>query len=510
MITLGGLQHRQDRDDLAVATLTRTYRTSMASGWVEQRVLAAGAVANVLGSLGDLPQALALNQEVIDWDMAHEAWLDLSVTRFLRAEIHRRMHNYTASMNELTEARRLSKRLNDTQGVAFADLRLCQGQIEQQQWSAARPQCEDALAVFTASRSHDMVKEAQALMAQIDLGEGRPSQALVALDSVLDQGGTDMPPRRTAMLYQLRAQTNATLKRYQNAYADLEEYVRRYVLVNDAERTQQSAALRAHFETDREIERSAALEHELALGQEGWQRQRAVLRWTIIGIAASGFVIVLLTYILVISLRHRKQLIRLADLDGLTGLPNRRRLVELATKTLSDAASQQTSLTIGIIDLDHFKAINDRCGHAVGDHVLKEFARIGCESVRGSDIFGRWGGEEFLVVLPATTLDTALVSLERMRLAALAIELPSSSNGLRVSFSAGLATNEHGVKSLDDIIAQADNALYEAKNRGRDLVRIADESYRMASTGVRHALRGSTAVHTTGAFPQHRSRADRA
>jgi len=499
-ITLGGLQHREDRDDLAIVTLTRAYRAAMAPGMTEQRVLAAASLANVVADLGDFPQALALNEEVIAWDVAHDAWLDLSVTRFLRGRIHIRMHDYAAAVQELTEARRLSTRLKDHQGVAFADLRLCQAQIELGQWIPARQRCQDALKVFTASQSNDMCKEARGLIAQIDLDEGRASKALVALDGVLDQDGADMPPRQVAKLYQLRAQTNAALKNYENAYADLEEYVRRYVQVNDSERTQQSAALRAHFETDREIERSATLQRELLLGQERWQRQREQMRWTIIGVVAGCCVIVLLTYILIISTRHRRQLVRLATQDGLTGLPNRRSLVDLATQALEDAAAQHRPLTIGLIDLDYFKAINDRCGHAVGDYVLQEFARIGRESLRASDVFGRWGGEEFLVVLPDTTLDTALATLDRLRTAALAIELPASGGDLRVSLSAGLATNDVGAKTLDQVIADADTALYDAKQQGRDLVRIADESYRMASTGVRHALRGSGAVIATGKF----------
>ena len=505
-ITLGGLQHRQDRDDLALQTLTHAYHASSAPGMAAQRVLAAGALANVVGSLGDFPQALALNQEVIDWDMAQGAWLDLSVTRFLRGETYRKMSDHAAAVKEFAEARRLSTVLSDRQGIAFADLRLCQSQIELQHWVAAREQCQNALEIFTASQSTDMLKEARAWLAQIDLAEGHARRALTALDGVLDHDGTDMPPRRLALLYKLRAQANAALKQYQRAYADLDEYMRRYVQVNDADRTKQSDTLRTHFETDREIERSATLQRELVLGKERWERQRALLRWTAIGVGAGGFVIVLLTYILFISMRHRKQLIQMASRDVLTGLLNRRRTIELATRALGDATSQQRPLTIAVIDLDHFKTINDRCGHAVGDYVLKEFARIGRESLRGTDVFGRWGGEEFLVVLPDTTLDTALASMERLRIAALAIQLPSSGAGLRVSFSAGLATNDLGIKTLDEVIAQADAALYEAKSRGRDLVRISDESYRMASTGVRHALRDAGAALTTGQFPQAKAR----
>jgi diguanylate cyclase (GGDEF)-like protein len=486
-ITLGGLQHRQDRDDLAVGTLTHAYRTSMTEGMARQRVLAAATLANVLSGFGDLPQALALNQEVIDWDMEHEAWLDLSVTRFLRGQIYQRMHDYPAAITEFIEARQLSVQLKDHQGVAFADLRLCQAQMDLEYWSEARKHCQTSLEMFEASQSIDMLKETQALIARIDLNQGRAAQALAALDSVLGKNGADMPPHKLGTFYRWRAQANAALKRHEQAYADLEEYVRRYVSVNDAQRNAQSAALRAHFEIDREIERNATLEREL-------ERQKTQLQWTIIGSVAGAFVIVLLTYILIISTRHRRELSRLAGQDSLTGVPNRRRVVKLATRALEHAAARQQPLTIGLIDLDHFKVINDRCGHAVGDHVLKEFARVGRELLRGSDIFGRWGGEEFLVVLPNTTLDAALVIVERLRLAAVAIQLPSSGAGLRVSISAGLASYEEGVSTLDNIVAEADAALYEAKERGRDVVSIADESLRMASTGVRQALHRAGAV----------------
>jgi diguanylate cyclase (GGDEF)-like protein len=486
-ITLGGLHHRQDRDDLAVGTLTRAYRASTAPDLSRQRVLAAASLANVLSGLGDLPQALALNQEVIDWDMEHEAWLDLSVTRFLRGQIYQRMRDLPAAITEFIEARQLSVQLNDRQGVAFSDLRLCQAQIELEYWSSAGKHCRSALEIFTASETTDMVKEAQALLARIDLNQGRAVRALATLDSVLAKGGADLPPNRVGTIYHWRAQANAALKRHEQAYADLEEYVRRYVEVNDAERNAQSAALRARFETDREIERNALLKREL-------ERQNTQLQWTIIGIVAGAFVIVLLTYILIISTRHRRELGRLASQDSLTGVPNRRSIVELATQALEDAGARQQPMTLGLIDLDHFKAINDRCGHAVGDHVLKEFARIGRELLRGSDIFGRWGGEEFLVVLPDTTLDAALVIVERLRLAALAIQLPSSGAGLRVSISVGLASYKEGMNTIDSIVAEADAALYEAKERGRDVVSIAGESFRMASTGVRQALHRAGAV----------------
>jgi diguanylate cyclase (GGDEF)-like protein len=488
LITLGRLQYRQDRSDLATTTLTEAYRASMTSGMAHQRVLAAHALSPVMRAMGDYPQALALNQEVIDWNTSHGELLSLSVSRFLQGIILSAMHDYNGAIAQLTEARRLSVQLSDQQGVGFADLRVCEAQIELGRLVPARQQCESALSVFRASHSIDVVKDAQTLLARIDLEEGHAERALSTLNSVLEKEGSDIPPRSVPPIYQLRARTNAALHDYREAYADLDEYLRRHVAVNDAERTRQAAALRARFETDREIDRNTALQRELALTQERSRRQKEQLRWTASAVAAGALVIALLTYILIANLRHRRELVRLASLDSLTGLPNRRRTAELATAALNHAIEGRRPLTLAVIDLDHFKTINDRCGHATGDYVLREFARLSRDALRTSDIFGRWGGEEFLLVMPDTPLEMALASLERLRTLALGIRLPATGTGMRVSLSAGLASADEGVKSLDDIIARGDSALYEAKSQGRDLVRISEESHRAASPRVRAAI----------------------
>jgi len=295
-------------------------------------------------------------------------------------------------------------------------------------------------------------------------------------------------PSRVASLYQWRARANAALHNYRDAYGDLAEYARRYAAANDAERSKAAAALRARFETDREIERNTLLNRELGVSREQSQRQARELRWNAIAVASGVLVIALLIYFLIANRRYRQQLVKLASQDGLTGLPNRRRTAELATAALAEAGAAQTPLTIAVIDMDHFKVINDRCGHAAGDFVLKEFARVGREALRTNDVLGRWGGEEFLLIMPDATLEVALASLERMRTLVFGIHLPASGAGLRVSLSAGLASSlEHG-QSLDELIARADSALYAAKNEGRDLVRVAEQGH-LSTTAIRRAIR---------------------
>ncbi len=490
LLTIRGLvEYRQDRADLAIVSLTQAYRASTSPSMTEARIASAEILSIVMRGMGDYVQALALNQEVIDWDLSQDATLSLSVSRFMRGQILKMMGQYSAAIEEFTQARHLSVQVDDEQGIAFADLRTCEAQIELGALARANRVCERAWRAFAAAHSTDEMKESEVLLARIDLGQGHPDKALVRLNGALDQGGADMPPRDVAPLFEWRARTNAALQNFRDAYMDLDEYVTRYEAANAAERTRQAGTLRARFETDREIERNASLQRELALSQERSQRQAQQLRWNAIVVVSGIVVIALLMYFLVANLRYRQQLLRLASQDSLTGLPNRRRTAELAIAALACARETQTPLTIAIIDMDHFKNINDRCGHAAGDQVLQEFARAGRESLRASDILGRWGGEEFLLVMPEATLDLALASLDRLRSMVLGIPLPASGAGLQVSLSAGLATYEHDVKSLDDLIARADSALYQAKNQGRDLVRIADEDYQNASSGIRRALR---------------------
>ena len=487
LISMGLLQFRQERPDLAIASLTQAYRVSTKPGFAGPHISAAGVLSSLMRSMEDYPQALLFNQEVIDWDAAHGATLALSVSRFLRGKILIAMGDIPKAIDAFAQARALSVQLNDTQGLAFADMRICDARIQLGEFNEAAAECSSALQGFSSAHSVHRANETQALIARIDLAQGHADKALKELNGVLAHGGSDLLPRVVAPAFQARARTNAALHNYRGAYADLEEYVRRYTTANDVGRLRQGAAMRARFATDREIERNVLLKRELDQSRLHSLRQAQELRLNAVVAAAGLAVIALLVYFLIVNRRYRQQLVRLASIDGLTGLANRRRIAEMATAALA-AASIDKPLAIAIIDMDHFKVINDRCGHATGDNVLKEFARAGAECLRETDLLGRWGGEEFLLIMPDATLDVALASLERLRTLMFSIRLPPSGAGLRVSLSAGLAINERHGRTLDELIARADSALYAAKNEGRDMVRVAEEGF-LATGSVRRSTR---------------------
>ncbi|HET7812719.1 MAG TPA: GGDEF domain-containing protein [Steroidobacteraceae bacterium] len=486
LITLGTLQARENRADLAVASLAQAYRAADAAGNPRQRILAASPLSSVMRDLGDYTQALALNLEVITWNTEHHETLTLSVSRYLRGIILHEMHDYEASLLAFANARALSVQLGDEQGIAFADMRVCEVLIDLGDMAGARKRCDDALRIFAASGTIDVVKQTRKQLAQIDLAEGRAALALESLNDLLANGAVDMPPREAVPLFKLRAQANAARGNLPAAYADLDEYMRRYTATNETRRVRQVAALRARFEIDREVDRNAALQAELARSK---LRQAALQRRTWLAITAGSVAVVLLTAMLIGGRRHRRQLAKLANIDMLTGLPNRRRTAQLAEAALARSANAGEPLTIALIDLDHFKLINDRCGHAGGDRVLKEFARRAREGLREGDTLGRWGGEEFLLAMPGTTLDVALAVVERLRAVAETIKLPGAGEAIKVSVSAGLAVNDSRPLSLDALVARADVALYRAKHDGRNIVRIDDASVAEASSGVRRALR---------------------
>ena len=491
LTTLGWLQHRLNQDDLAVGTLTNAYRESAPVMLARQRARAAEALATVMDGMGDFDQALDLIQETLAWEQAHHAQQSLSITRYTRGAVLLEKGDSRAALAEFAEVRTLARQLGDRQGVAYADLRSCEARIRLGQTALGRTACDAAKSTFAAAGVKDMVKQARALEARADLDEGQGLGALAILDEVLDRNGTDIVPRAVPQLYELRARANAATGNFASAYADLREYVRRARAVSDADRARSGSVLRARFRVDSEMERNASLQRELSLTRERYALQRDQLDRRADLLAAGAALILLLSYILVAERGHRRQLQRIATEDSLTKLPNRRRTAELATAALSEAIAAHTPLIIALADLDHFKLINDACGHAVGDRVLTELAALSRSILRDGEIMGRWGGEEFLLLLPAQPLDVALTRVEALRAAALEIALPESAvaAGLRVSLSAGMATSYEGATSLDEVIARADVALYEAKKLGRNLVRVADESVQASTTAIRRALR---------------------
>ncbi len=169
---------------------------------------------------------------------------------------------------------------------------------------------------------------------------------------------------------------------------------------------------------------------------------------------------------------YRRQINDLAMKDSLTGLANRRHFLERANDSLSRAKRHGKPLCVLAIDLDHFKSINDRHGHAGGDDALRFFVEVLQAQLRAEDICGRIGGEEFGVVLPDSSPQTGMAVAERIRRAVEGVPATARSTNevIPLPVSIGVASYPRSGETLDQLLHQADTLLYQAKNAGRNRV----------------------------------------
>lgn len=167
----------------------------------------------------------------------------------------------------------------------------------------------------------------------------------------------------------------------------------------------------------------------------------------------------------------RRQMETLAMRDGLTGLFNRRAIEEFAEAEFEQGARKERPLSIVLLDVDHFKSVNDHYGHKFGDQTLQQVAQLFTEELRKYDHVGRWGGEEFILVLPETRLENAMMVAERLRARTAEMKMPlENGKEFSVQISLGVACSAGQFASLPKLIDAADQALYQAKQTGRNRV----------------------------------------
>jgi diguanylate cyclase (GGDEF)-like protein len=176
-------------------------------------------------------------------------------------------------------------------------------------------------------------------------------------------------------------------------------------------------------------------------------------------------------FLLLCKQKDERQLRTLATTDSLTGLINRYAFMDEAERAHSLAIRSQQALTLLMVDIDHFKQLNDRHGHAAGDHALFVFTRAAKRTLRKHDLMGRLGGEEFAVLLPGTAISEAVEAAERLRLAiaGATVEVADGRHSMTVSIGLAQVLDEETVSAA---LVRADRALYRAKRDGRNRVRV--------------------------------------
>ncbi len=411
-------------------------------------------------SRDDLLKALSYHEQSIEQDAEKNQRHDLSTVYFNIGVVYQRLKDITKAKLYIQKSMALLNALGDPVGEAFGDYRLGVLSGEIGQWSEALSYQDKALPVLTQSGDITMIFNVQRARAKAFAFLDRRRDSLDALARAnAIRSGIDSSWIEVTYL-------NAAAEVY-SRLGDYEKAYRHQVLLRDSEqrsfkesRDKEATEMQTRFEvTQKEAENALLRAHE----RESEARRLALVLAVILLLILLGG----LSWFLFRQGQQKRRFASLAMRDDLTALPNRRSITEFIQTQLRAVRNDNQTLCMALVDIDHFKSINDECGHAVGDAVLSAFASACSQQLRSVDRLGRYGGEEFMLVMPGSGVEQIPLVFARLRATVQKIVVEGLPADRRITFSVGATTAELA-DDLDKLTKRADDALYRAKHGGRD------------------------------------------
>jgi diguanylate cyclase (GGDEF)-like protein len=409
----------------------------------------------------DLLKALSYHRQSIAPDAEKHSRHELATVYFNMGVVYQRLKDLPNATMYVRKSIALYRALNDPIGVAFGNYRLGVLAGEIGKWNEALDYADLALPELTRAGDATMIFNVQRARAKAFANLDRRRDSLEAL----------------ARADAIRSHINSSwleityLGGAAAVYArlgDFEKAYRTQLLLRDAEqrgiteaREKDAAEVQTRFEVKQKEAENAILR---AREREAEAHSVAL----VLAVVLLLFVLGGLGLFLYRQSQQNRRFASLAMRDDLTGLPNRRSIVEFARAQLRASRIGDLRMCLALIDIDHFKSINDACGHAVGDAVLSAFADVCAQQMRSNDRLGRYGGEEFLLIMPGSALTQVPQVFARLRNAIEQIDVPGLPAGRALTFSMGVVESSGPADDLDGLMKRADDALYRAKQGGRD------------------------------------------
>lgn len=435
-----------------------------------------------------LNQSVAHAQQVGDRESLFVSTLQLGYADEEAEHYSTALKTYRAALNLATPS-------GDRSSIGSANMAIASALIGLHDYPQALASLQTAQADFVAAGDTADEGMLQFHRGRAMAGLGQQRQALTAFDragTALDISGNQ---RYLELLHQAKAQSLEATGKAEAALAEYKRYLAAHEAVTQQRTDQQAQMLRGQFDADRNDLENARLKAEQTLQDRQVRSLQTVRFWQQVTMA---LLVVLLGVLALLTVRQLGRLRRwkqIASLDPLTGVANRRALDHFSADAMRRARTHGESLAVLALDVDRFKTINDRFGHAIGDRTLKHIARVCQESLRDNDLLGRIGGEEFLAVLPGNSLQHAAEVAERLRRRVETLAPPDLPAKLRVTVSIGFATLSPQDGSFADLERRADMALYQAKAAGRNRsVHATDSNAQVLGAGAAAATAGADAA----------------
>jgi diguanylate cyclase (GGDEF)-like protein len=371
-----------------------------------------------------------------------------------------RNKDYSKARLQLQKALAGAAQLGAPVNVAYAQYYLGRVELAERHFNEAIAYWDKAVPVFSQNNDWPALFDTQRFRADALSALRLKAESAAALTEAQAAANAVRALESKGKSVPRNSRLQAPFNEYQSAYQDMvgtPAQARR----GDASGYASASVAEARFD-------AKLRETENALLRE--QQKRAELERVTLVLALLGSVsiLVLAVLLLIRQVRQKQRFANLAMRDELTGLRNRRSILEFARVQFGMRMTLGTRLFVALLDLDHFKRVNDEYGHDVGDAVLIGFANACQRHLRSNHVFGRFGGEEFLLIMPDTREDQVFDVFERLREIVGELTVSGLPESHRLSFSMGSAEVKVETASLEALIKEADLALYRAKEKGRD------------------------------------------
>lgn len=429
-----------------------------------------------------LMQTAVAYRRIGDWDQA-ERYFTQAIGRMEEQHDWERVVTYNIQLGflydesgnpdkaeaPLRHAIQIASDHKDAASLAGARIAMATILIDQNKFDAALEMLGQSQAYARTQEGNWNADVLALLSGQALAGKGEHQQALAhyrIAQPLIERDGNE---RYLATLFLARSASEEALGDTTAALADYKRYSNLQIKLQGKMRFQQNRLLEYEYEIRRRDFENRRLRTEAASRLQQVKALESIRHWQRLAILLGALLVTLLLWLALRQWRKSRALRTLAMTDPLTGVATRRAIESLLDQALAHAAHSEHPLCVLMLDLDHFKAINDRYGHPAGDRVLQHITGVWTHLLRTHDRLGRVGGEEFLILCPDIHLEQAKTVAERLLEATRAQKLPAIDPALTVAVSIGVVEAKRG-ESRDSLVARADAAMYRAKNGGRDRV----------------------------------------
>ncbi len=423
-------------------------------------------IANIFSDIGDAQTALTYYKKVPINDDAGYA----PVLYHNMGLAYLDLQNVAQAKRHFQRSARLCRKNDNRVCLAWAEYELAVMYVNEEEYDEALRLLTDVASVFLDNKIMKKYYDAKVLMLQVYVKTDENTYAQ-ALSTQLGEHIAEIQNLGKSYLEYLNyaAQTAALQHHYQASYALSQQYVNALKNYYDRQQTEAVEKRLSRFEIQLKDAQNQVLKKENELNKLRLTKHQSQQEFFII-IGLLGLVVIsCISALLVLQVKNRNRYQRMALKDELTDAPNRRAIFQYAKERFLETQHTKTPMALALIDIDHFKLINDSYGHEVGDQVLITFSNICKQLLRAQDRYGRYGGEEWLLVLSNTDEKNIEAVFNRLRQALAKANIQGLPKSETVTFSMGVTVfiGQSGY-SIDKVIADADKYLYEAKNQGRN------------------------------------------